>query len=136
MCPSGVRPEKRKSGAVMAGPLGPSLTWTRGCPDPDRPERVRARAVFKKAMMRGEIHQPWLCQGCGKPPRKGTFLDAHHTDYRKPLQVSWLCLWCHTWANRRTRLVYLIVYGLADWRYWPAIVKPAPDDSLAGRQAS
>jgi hypothetical protein len=113
-------------------PLGPRLPgWKRHANSftdvAERAERAFARYQLMLALNRGEVVRPECCQRCGRPPRFETKLSAHHTDYRKPLQVSWLCHWCHTWANQTTKMVYLTLYGLPligniDWR-WKAGIK-------------
>lgn len=52
-------------------------------------ERVRARQKVRRALDQGELtRQP--CEDCG-----ALDTEAHHEDYRKPLEVSWLCFTCH-----------------------------------------
>lgn len=49
------------------------------------PGKARARSKLKYAVRVGRIkRQP--CKECGGMPSQ-----AHHTDYRKPLDVQWLC---------------------------------------------
>jgi hypothetical protein len=108
-------------------PLGPRLCGWRLTPETravlraEAAERTRARRVFFAACRRGVLVRPALCERCGKGPRHSRGIQAHHTNYRKPLQVSWLCAWCHLWANHKTKMVYLAAYGrvgigLQDWR--------------------
>ena len=60
------------------------------------PERIKARAIFAAARKRGEIVKPKRCERCGKPERRGVrYLEGHHEDYSKPLEVVWLCGTCH-----------------------------------------
>lgn len=55
----------------------------------DCPKR-RARAAVTRAIQRGKlIKKP--CVVCGS----WEGLNAHHTDYSKPLMVTWLCRDCH-----------------------------------------
>ena len=41
--------------------------------------------------MNGIIKKPSKCQSCNKKEK----IYAHHSDYRKPLAVKWLCVLCH-----------------------------------------
>lgn len=50
-----------------------------------------ARQLVRNAVRRGEIKKPSKCQSCGVKTR----LQAHHDDYTKPLDVVWLCAFCH-----------------------------------------
>lgn len=59
------------------------------------PEKYRARTAVNNAVRDGRlVRQP--CEGCGS--RK---VHAHHEDYSKPLDVRWLCAFCHGLAHRR-----------------------------------
>lgn len=52
------------------------------------------RYEVMKAVGRGELVKPELCEECGFPIRKEQ-LQGHHEDYSRPLEVRWLCLHCH-----------------------------------------
>ena len=53
------------------------------------PEKNRARRLVSKAIRNGTLQrQP--CAMCG-----ATKVEAHHTDYSKPLDVVWVCRSCH-----------------------------------------
>ncbi len=43
------------------------------------------------ALQTGVIEPPENCQKCNKKEA----LDAHHEDYKKPLEVIWVCKRCH-----------------------------------------
>lgn len=66
------------------------------------PERERARVILNRAIRRGEIVRPTVCEDCGRYegwnneplPGKGV-IEGHHTDYTQPLIVEWLCRLCH-----------------------------------------
>ena len=58
------------------------------------PEKDRARRLVQKALRVGRItKQP--CNVCGGVDR----LQAHHTDYSRPLDIVWLCYGCHLAAH-------------------------------------
>lgn len=56
------------------------------------PEKHRSRALIAYNVSVGKIIKPLVCDGCGKVKK----LEAHHEDYSKPLDVSWLCKKCHS----------------------------------------
>lgn len=53
------------------------------------PGRARARAALAYAVRTGKV-QRLPCRVCGSPRS-----EAHHRDYRKPLDVDWLCFKHH-----------------------------------------
>jgi hypothetical protein len=53
--------------------------------------KERARKAVHHALLRGELIRPDCCELCGKQ----VFVEAHHDDYNKPLEVRWLCKQCH-----------------------------------------
>lgn len=58
----------------------------------------RAQNLLEEALERGIIIRKYKCEQCGDT---GVFKDgrtkiqAHHSDYNKPLDVVWLCQKCH-----------------------------------------
>ena len=58
------------------------------------PERVRAQNLLRYAVRSGGILKPVMCPVCQlwAAPRH---MNGHHPDYSKPLDVEWMCLWCH-----------------------------------------
>lgn len=55
-----------------------------------------ARKKLRHAVGAGWVQKPELCP-CGAPVD-----HAHHPDYRKPLDVEWLCSKCHGERHRKT----------------------------------
>lgn len=53
--------------------------------------KAKARTATKGAIKRGELVRPDACEGCGLEVK----LQVHHPDYRKPLEIEWLCAPCH-----------------------------------------
>lgn len=54
------------------------------------PHKDYARNVVSSAIRDGKLlRQP--CEGCGTTEN----VEAHHTDYHRPLDVRWLCFPCH-----------------------------------------
>jgi hypothetical protein len=54
------------------------------------PERYKARNAVSNAIRDGKISRG-SCVHCGTDKR----VEAHHADYSKPLEVTWVCFWCH-----------------------------------------
>lgn len=50
----------------------------------------RARSLVRKAIKSGTMTK-MPCECCGSTEK----VEAHHNDYNKPLEVSWLCVKCH-----------------------------------------
>ena len=55
------------------------------------PEKVKARSILNTAVLNGNVIKPKLCSVCNKNKK----LDAHHADYSRPLDVKWVCRYCH-----------------------------------------
>lgn len=54
-------------------------------------DRWDARDALNKAVKKGAIEKPEHCARC----EETEYLQAHHDDYSKPLDVEWLCRDCH-----------------------------------------
>lgn len=67
---------------------------------PMDPILVRSHSAVARAVKAGDLEPPEVCERCGGSPteyadgRRG--LQAHHSDYDKPLEVEWLCKQCHS----------------------------------------
>lgn len=73
--------------------------------NPEKDAAHRAVENFVKALSRRGLSKP-DCQGCGiteaAAKTAGKTIQAHHTDYAKPLDVTWVCGSCHIsdhWTN-------------------------------------
>ena len=64
------------------------------------PARERAHYAVRAAVLGGLLRRPERCEGCGRAAR----VVAHHTDYARPLEVEWLCRWCHARRHVDLRL--------------------------------
>lgn len=53
--------------------------------------KEKARGVLNKRVKTGKIEKPSACQVCGK----SGYVEAHHHDYTRPLDVVWVCKQCH-----------------------------------------
>lgn len=56
----------------------------------NHPDRMKARYLLTNAVRDGRINKR-PCAFCGSDGR----VEAHHHDYTKPLDVTWLCSPCH-----------------------------------------
>jgi len=59
------------------------------------PERVKARDMIGKRISRGALLTRGCCSVCGKDNA-----HAHHDDYSKPLDITWLCKDHHYQVHR------------------------------------
>ena len=79
----------------------PESTQPAGAQSPmfSRVDKIQAKNILNRAVKKGILHRPTVCQRCGAapPPAKDGRLQihAHHSDYSKPLSVEWLCISCH-----------------------------------------
>jgi hypothetical protein len=64
------------------------------------PERRKARLVVRRARLAGRI-QPAPCYAAGADCRGP--IEAHHADYRRPLDVVWTCRHHHRALDRARR---------------------------------
>jgi hypothetical protein len=65
-------------------------------------EERKARRTVGNAVRGGRLVRPKVCSRC----RESDKIEAHHEDYSKPLEVTWLCKKCHakTWTKERKDL--------------------------------
>jgi hypothetical protein len=61
-------------------------------------QRRRAVKTVRIALACGEISRSDICEICGA---RTLFIDAHHHDYTKPLDVSWMCRKCHKMTHKK-----------------------------------
>lgn len=62
------------------------------------PEKRRARQCVRNAVKKGLLIRPTTCSEC---KCEAQFIEAHHADYSKPLEVVWLCKPCHSEVDLR-----------------------------------
>jgi hypothetical protein len=58
-----------------------------------------ARYAPNNAVRDGRMAKPSVCHYCGE----GSGLEAHHWNYYRPLDVTWLCKRCHRIADMARR---------------------------------
>jgi hypothetical protein len=71
-------------------------------PDSTRAERVRAQGLVNKRLRLGWFAKPDQCCLCGHSHRR---ISAHHSDYKKPDEVHWLCPGCHIRVHHNKSLL-------------------------------
>jgi hypothetical protein len=59
--------------------------------------KVRAHSAVERAIKKGTLQSKKFCEVCNSTKR----IEAHHADYRKKLEVLWLCKLCHAKITRR-----------------------------------
>lgn len=62
------------------------------------PKRKAWNKVYY-ALKTDKITKPNVCQICGKAEN----IQAHHDDYSKPLDVTWVCQYCHVELDNQRR---------------------------------
>lgn len=65
------------------------------------PEKCKARSVISVAVKTRELFASIFCEICGLSIKT----EAHHPDYSRPLEVSWLCRKCHSKTHNEGVLV-------------------------------
>jgi hypothetical protein len=53
--------------------------------------KLRVRRAVREAIKTGQLIKPKKCEQCDKEKP----LEAHHKDYKYPLDVQWVCRKCH-----------------------------------------
>lgn len=61
--------------------------------------KYRARSMVGNALKSGVLAKPSTCSNCKSECNP----HGHHDDYRKPLDVRWLCVRCHTDFHKTVR---------------------------------
>jgi len=54
-------------------------------------EKISARSAVNYQIRAGYLVKPTRCENCSKESK----VEAHHNDYKKKLEVIWLCKDCH-----------------------------------------
>lgn len=64
-------------------------------------EKARARDIVFYNISTGKLKNPCICQKCGS----SGYIEAHHEDYLKPLEITWLCDTCHKDRHNELRRI-------------------------------
>ena len=75
------------------------------------PEKVKAREILNKAVREGKIIRG-CCIVCKKPKAQG-----HHENYKKPLEVIWLCALHHSQTRKRGTWLTRLILKLSTLTY-------------------
>jgi hypothetical protein len=62
------------------------------------PEKIKAANVIMVALRSGKLTRPKTCTAIGC--EESNKIQGHHHDYKKPLDVTWLCLQHHMQLHR------------------------------------
>ena len=68
----------------------------------NHPLRFSARTIVAYEISKGQLFRPLLCESCDQTGK----IHAHHSDYTKPLLISWLCEPCHKQWHRENKPIY------------------------------
>ena len=108
-----------------------------------------ARYKVIRAVRCGEMQKPHACEICRQVKRR---IMAHHYDYRRPLEIVWLCPKCHYFLHfnqihhprkalrledvKRRLEILKRRQELAEWGYLAdSLPRPEAYDSDADRQS-
>lgn len=72
-----------------------------------------AHHAVRSALASGEIVKPSLCERAELGQCSGR-IEAHHADYDKPLEVTWLCIHHHNEAHAAERPTWIAPAPLLD----------------------
>lgn len=75
-------------------------------------EKKRAYAAYHRALRRGQLVRPEVCERCLEGGgRRG--IVGHHADYSRPLDIIWVCQPCHDEIHRPKQWRHYFVARLA-----------------------
>jgi hypothetical protein len=66
------------------------------------PLKKAAHHLLSNAIKYGKIKRQDSCSECGSTQK----IEAHHDDYSKPLDVRWLCEFCHKDWHRNNKPIF------------------------------
>lgn len=66
----------------------------------NNPEKRAAQVILCNAVRDGRVIKPLKCSKCDKFTTSRR-LHAHHHDYTKPVDVTWLCAMCHSEEHKQ-----------------------------------
>lgn len=92
-------------------------------------EKQKAHQRVHHAILSGRLVRPERCEDCGCDGA----IVGHHDDYGKPLDVRWLCGWCHRRAHNWFPLAASMREKFERWQGSKAWLKMFPDKCRAGR---
>jgi hypothetical protein len=66
------------------------------------PQAVECARLVRVNVLGNRLAKPNICSCCGHS-FEIRHIHGHHRDYSKPLDVTWLCHWCHIALHRGTK---------------------------------
>ena len=63
-------------------------------------EKLKANRTLNVAISNGSVTRPLTCSICGTDKYK---IQGHHSDYTKPLEVIWVCTFCHSAIHKELK---------------------------------
>jgi hypothetical protein len=63
-------------------------------------EKIKAHSIVGVAIKNGLLKKPTKCSKCSSKMK----IHAHHDNYSKPLDVVWLCHYCHRLIHKLMKL--------------------------------
>lgn len=71
--------------------------------------------LLEQAIEDGKIKRQYICENCGVENLQfsdgRTAIEAHHHNYNKPYDVTWLCVHCHYKWHRKHRAIPRKIIG-------------------------
>lgn len=61
------------------------------------PDRYLCHTKVGTGLKNGSVTRPYKCDHC----ERETTLEAHHSNYSKPLDITWVCKNCHLKLHKR-----------------------------------
>jgi hypothetical protein len=68
----------------------------------NNPEKVIARHRLNRVIREQGMPKPDICSSCNEKFDNDD-LHGHHEDHSRPLEVQWLCRWCHAKLHRERK---------------------------------
>jgi hypothetical protein len=69
------------------------LKWQKEYYEKRDRQKLNANKMVSDAVIKGNLIRPKQCSICGSDKYK---IQGHHEDYSKPLEVIWVCTYCHS----------------------------------------
>jgi len=73
--------------------------------DPDCKKKVLARVAARHQVFAGKVGKPTHCGKCGRRFPRHHIHGHHHNGYDNPLDVIFICRWCHQVEDGRASKV-------------------------------
>jgi hypothetical protein len=67
------------------------------------PKKRKSQNILRGKVRQGFIEKPFNCSCCGEKTEKSKLAGHHFNGYENPLDVVWLCSYCHHKAHKQQR---------------------------------